>query len=139
MTSVESYRTIRAGSVRERAAARLGLVAAVLLLRLPFRWTVRAVRLARRVGRRPLPAERALVMVEAVRHAGRRWPVRIACLESSLGAMVACALLGRRLTWCVGARVAPPVEYHAWAQAPDGAPVGEHTEGGWHYLPALEI
>lgn len=139
MTSIESYGTVRAGTARERAAAWLGLATAVLLLRLPFRWVVRAVRIARRVGRRPLSAERAQVMVEAVRHAGRGWPVRVACLESSLGVVLACAVLGRRVTWCVGARVAPPVEYHAWAALPGGEPVGEYTGGGWHYLPALEI
>ncbi|UCM90416.1 lasso peptide biosynthesis B2 protein [Streptomyces marincola] len=139
MTSIESYRTVRAGTPRQRAVAWLGLAAAVLLLRLPFRWTVRAARTARFIGRRPLPAERAQVMVEAVRHAGRGWPVRVACLESSLGAVLACALCGRRLAWCVGARVAPPVEYHAWARIPGDEPVGEYVGDGWHYLPALEI
>ncbi|MFJ4770854.1 lasso peptide biosynthesis B2 protein [Streptomyces uncialis] len=121
VTPAESYRTVRAGTLRERAAAGLGLAAAVLL---PFRWTVRAARLARSAGRHSLPTDRALEMVEATRYAGRRWPVRIACLESSLGSVLACALLGRRLTWCVGARVAPPAEYHAWARIPGGKPVG---------------
>ncbi|GLF99451.1 lasso peptide biosynthesis B2 protein [Streptomyces yaizuensis] len=139
MTSVESYATVRAGTARERALARLGLAVAVLLLRLPFRWAVRVAQLARIAGRRPLSADRALEVVEAVRYAGRRWPVRVACLESSLGAMLACALLGRRLTWCVGTRVEPPTEYHAWARIPGGQPVGECTEDGWHYMPALEI
>jgi hypothetical protein len=140
VTTIESYATVRAGTLPERAVAWLGLAAAVVLLRLPFRVTVRAVRCARWVGRRPVPDGQALVMVQAVRHAGRRWPMRVACLESALGAVLACALSGRRLTWCVGARIAPPpAEYHSWAQTPGGTPVGEYTDDGWPYLPALEI
>jgi hypothetical protein len=139
VTTIESYTTTRAGTRRQRAAAWLGLAAAVVLLRLPFRWTVRAARMARLAGRRPLPIDQAAVMVEAVRHAGRRWPTRIACMESSLGAVLACALCGRRLTWCLGVRLGLPVEYHAWAALPTAGPVGEYTADGWHHHSALEI
>ncbi|WP_223290962.1 lasso peptide biosynthesis B2 protein [Streptomyces avicenniae] len=140
MTTIQAYTAHRAGTFTERCAARLGLAAALVLLRLPFRYTVRVVRLARCAGRRPLARGRAEELVSAVRYVGRRWPVRIACMESSLGAVLAAAILRRRLTWCLGARFTPPpVEYHAWAEIPVHGPVGEYTTGGWHHHTALQI
>ncbi|MGA5497679.1 lasso peptide biosynthesis B2 protein [Streptomyces cinereoruber] len=137
---MEAYTTVRAGTVLERAAATVALALALVLLRLPFRHTARAARLARRVGRRPLGPASAEALVGAVRHAARWWPGRAACMETSLGAVLAAALLGRRLDWCLGARFAPPpVEYHAWAELPDHGPVGEYTLGGWHHHTALTI
>ncbi|MBL1120277.1 lasso peptide biosynthesis B2 protein [Streptomyces sp. 110] len=114
---MEAYSTVRTGTRRERAAAAAGLALALVLLRLPFRHTVRAVR-----------------------HTARLWPGRAACMETSLGAVLAAALLGRRLTWCLGARFAPPpVEYHAWAELPGHGPVGEYTADGWHRHTALTV
>ncbi|MFF9554566.1 lasso peptide biosynthesis B2 protein [Streptomyces albus] len=140
MTSMEAYATVRAGTVRERLAAATGLTLALLLLRLPFRWTVRGTRTARRAGRRPMDAAQAEAIVAAVRHTARWWPGRAACMETSLGAVLASAVLGRRLDWCLGVRFAPPpVEYHAWAQLPDSGPVGEYTAAGWHHHAALRI
>ncbi|MEU1662792.1 lasso peptide biosynthesis B2 protein [Streptomyces sparsogenes] len=137
---MEAYSTTRTGTLGERVAAAAGLALALVLLRLPFRHTVRAARLARRVGRRQLDAARAEALVGAVRHTARLWPGRAACLETSLGTVLAAALLGRRLTWCLGARFSPPpVEYHAWAELPGGGPVGEYTVAGWHHHIALEI
>ncbi|MFE1189905.1 hypothetical protein [[Kitasatospora] papulosa] len=86
MTSMEAYSTVRTGTFPERVAAAAGLALALVLLRLPFRHTVRAVRRARRAGRRPLAPERAGALVEAVRHTGPLWPGRAACMETSLGA-----------------------------------------------------
>ncbi|MFI1012648.1 lasso peptide biosynthesis B2 protein [Streptomyces sp. NPDC020965] len=141
MTMPQTYTTVRAGTFPQRCAARLGLIAAMLLLRLlPFQLTVRLVRLARRFGRRPLAPERAEDLVSAVRYAGRRWPVRIACMESSLAAVLAAAITGRKLNWCFGVRfVPPPVEYHAWAEAPGHGPVGEDTDADWPYHTALSL
>ncbi|MET9296194.1 lasso peptide biosynthesis B2 protein [Streptomyces sp. NPDC003077] len=141
MTLVQARPTVAAGTVTERCAARLGLLLAVLLLRLlPFRHTLRVVRLARRLGRRPLPPDRAEDLVTAVRHTGRHWPLRLACLETSLASVLAAALLRRHLAWCLGARfVPPPVEYHAWAALPGHGPVGEYTVAGWHHHTALTI
>jgi hypothetical protein len=113
---------------------------AILLLRLPFRHTVRVVRCARRLGHRPLNPDPAAALIAAVQHTGRLWPGRIACMERSLGAVLAAALLRRELSWCVGARFAlPPTEYHAWASLPGVGPVGEYTTGGWHHHAALLI
>ncbi|OKI41664.1 hypothetical protein A6A29_37680 [Streptomyces sp. TSRI0281] len=140
MTSLEAYSTVRTGTVPERIAAAAGLALALVLLRLPFRHTVRTVRWARRAGRRPLAPERAGALVEAVRHTGRLWPGRAACMETSLGAVLAAALLGRRLDWCLGVRFSPPpAEYHAWAELPGLGPAGEYTEAGWHHHTALTI
>jgi hypothetical protein len=140
MTTMQTYSTNRAGTFAERCAARLGLALAGVLLRLPFRTTLGAVRLARRFGSRPMAPHRAEELVEAVRHASRHWPVRIACVESSLASVLAAAILRRRLTWCLGARFSPPpVEHHAWTELPDYGQVGEYTTGGWHHHTALSI
>ncbi|MBH1934528.1 lasso peptide biosynthesis B2 protein [Streptomyces sp. AV19] len=137
---MESYSTARTGPFRDRLAAAAGLALALVLLALPFRWTVRAARWARRAGRRPIAPDRAEALVTAVRHTGRLWPVRAACAEISLGAVLAAALLGRRLDWCLGVRFSPPpVEYHAWAALPGGSPVGEYAQAGWHHYTALVI
>ncbi|MEU7436118.1 lasso peptide biosynthesis B2 protein [Streptomyces sioyaensis] len=90
-------------------------------------------------GRAPTAAQ-AQALVEAVRHTGRLWPVRAACLETSLGTVLAAVLLGRRLHWCLGVRFSPPpTEYHSWVELPDDGPVGEYTEAGWHHHTALTI
>ncbi|MFT2019106.1 lasso peptide biosynthesis B2 protein [Streptomyces sp. 796.1] len=137
---MEAYSTARTGTHRERLAAAAGFALALVLLRLPFRHTVRAVRLARRPGRRELEAAQATAVVSAVRHTARWWPGRAACMETSLGAVLAAALLGRRLDWCLGCRFAPPpVEYHAWAAVPGHGPVGEYTAAGWHHHTALTV
>ncbi|MFJ8345004.1 lasso peptide biosynthesis B2 protein [Streptomyces sp. NPDC094153] len=137
---MEAYSTVRTGTYPERLAAAAGLVLALVLLRLPFRYTVRAARLARRFGRRDLDAARAEALVGAVRHAARWWPGRAACMETSLGSVLAAALLGCRLDWCLGVRFSPPpVEYHAWAVLPGRGPVGEYTSAGWHHHAALTI
>ncbi|MQS06070.1 lasso peptide biosynthesis B2 protein [Streptomyces alkaliphilus] len=140
MSLVRAHRAPRAGTLVERGAARLGLAGAVVLLRLPFRWTVRVARVARYFGRGRVEPGRGEELVAAVRYVGRRWPVRIACMETSLGAVLAAAILRRHLTWCLGARfVPPPVEYHAWVEAPGQGPVGEYTAGGRHHHAALSI
>ena len=75
-----------------------------------------------------------------MRHTSRLWPGRAACMETSLGSVLAAALLGRRLNWHIGARFTPPpVEYHAWAELPDTGPIGEYTAAGWHHHTALTI
>ncbi|MEU8914652.1 lasso peptide biosynthesis B2 protein [Streptomyces nigrescens] len=137
---MEAYSTVRTGTYPERLAAAAGLTLALVLLRLPFRHTVHATRLATQAGRRPLDPARAEALVGAVRHTARWWPGRVACMETSLGTVLAAALLGRRLTWCIGARFSPPpVEYHAWAELPDHGPVAEYTVAGWHYLTGMTI
>jgi hypothetical protein len=127
-------------TMRQRIAATAGLYAALALLILPFPLVMRAARLARRFGRRPLGEHDGEQLVQAVRWAGRRLPKRLACLEGSLGAMLAAAFCGRRLLWCIGVRFTPPpIEFHAWVVLTDGRPVGEDTTAGWHHHSALTI
>ncbi len=140
MTSLEAYATRRVGTRRERLAAAIGLAMALLLLRCPFRLATRSARLARRLGRRPLETEKAERLVAAVRHAARWHPGRAACLETSLGATLAAALLLRRLDWRLGVRLTPPPTIrHAWSALPDGTPVGELESDDWRYHTALRI
>lgn len=54
-----------------------------------------------------------------VRRVGRWLPGRVACLEESVAATVALALLGRSVTWCHGV-ASDPVRLHAWIQARAG-------------------
>ncbi|MGD9486043.1 lasso peptide biosynthesis B2 protein [Streptomyces sp. TRM70308] len=140
MTSMEAYKSVRVGSFLERLAAATGLTLSLALLRLPFRHTVHVVRLARQIGCHRLDVTQAEVLVDAVQHAARLWPGRMACMETSLGTVLAAALLGRRLNWVLGARFSPPpVEYHAWVELPDQGPVGEYTAAGWHHHAALTV
>lgn len=131
----------RAYRLAATAAFPLALAAVRLL---PLRYLFLLIRAARWVGRRPLAAGDGEQLVAAARHAGRWWPGRIACLETSITAVLAAAACGRALTWCIGVRFAPPPDsHHAWCAVPgpDGAllPVGEHTAAGWHYHPAHTI
>ncbi|QUX29509.1 lasso peptide biosynthesis B2 protein [Nocardiopsis akebiae] len=84
--------------------------------------TVRLVRALRDCGRTAtLPeAENA---VHAVRRFGLFSPVRVACLEESVAAALAPALLGRGVRWCHGV-IADPIRLHAWIEA-EGRPVAE--------------
>uniref|UniRef100_UPI00140E3BB5 lasso peptide biosynthesis B2 protein n=1 Tax=Streptomyces sp. YIM 98790 TaxID=2689077 RepID=UPI00140E3BB5 len=102
---------------RDRLAGLGGFLLALCLLRLPFRVTVRGVTVARRLLCRspatPAQAERAL---RTVRRAARRHPGRAACLELSLGAVLALALTGRSAAWCLGG-TGDALRFHAWIEA----------------------
>ncbi len=50
-------------------------------------------------------------------------PMRVACLEESVAAALALALLGRGVRWCHGV-IADPIRLHAWIEA-EGRPVAE--------------
>lgn len=98
------------------ARAHLALLMSLLLLRLPFRWTTRLVALARRRRCRPDPttAEVAGILV-ALGRAARRWPGRVACLESSLGAVLTAILCRWRLDWVIGV-ADDPARFHSWVE-----------------------
>ncbi|GAA4914153.1 hypothetical protein ACFPM3_22975 [Streptomyces coeruleoprunus] len=44
---------------------------------------------------------RAVLAMNTLLHTARWWPGRAACMETSLGAVLAAALFGRRLDWCL--------------------------------------
>lgn len=67
-----------------------------------------------------------------IRRMGRWFPGRVACLEETVAATVALALLGRSVTWCHGV-ASDPVRLHAWVQARvgnKGVPAAEPASTG---------
>jgi hypothetical protein len=62
-------------------------------------------------------------LLEALDQASAWLPLRIACLERSLAAMLWCGLRRRSVRWCLGVRT-PPFAAHAWIEI-NGQPVGE--------------
>ncbi|WP_234322704.1 lasso peptide biosynthesis B2 protein [Streptomyces sp. NRRL S-350] len=124
-------------TVRARAAAAVGLAAAVLLLRLlPMRHVHTLARAAARLPGRPARLGDAESVLAAVRSAGRWWPGRVACLEESLAVHLGSALTGRRVCWVLGVRFAPRGA-HAWVVA-EGHVIGqEEADRVWPYLAVL--
>lgn len=109
-------------SARQRLVGTVCLVFASVLLRLPFRVVIRTVALLGHGAASAGPAD-GQIAVAAVRHAARWFPGRAACLETSLGAVLAARIYGRRLDWCIGARQLPYAA-HAWVEA-EGQPIDE--------------
>ncbi|MFB0617898.1 lasso peptide biosynthesis B2 protein [Streptomyces sp. AGS-58] len=107
----------------------LGLLIALVLIRLPFRTLLRIVRWTlRRWCRREATAAQATAALAAVRQAAARYPGRAACLETSLASLVLLALSRHRVTWCIGT-AADPCRFHAWIQA-QGIPITASDEHG---------
>ncbi|MFF8789185.1 lasso peptide biosynthesis B2 protein [Streptomyces sp. NPDC015125] len=123
-----------------RAAGHMGLGAALVLLRcLPVRLVVRAARLAGRLpGGRAASAEEADAVCAAVRRAVGWWPGRAACLEESLAAYLAAALIGRRVAWVLGARFVPQGA-HAWIATAGAVHGQEPADRVWPYRAALTV
>lgn len=110
-----------------RLFASVCLVAAVLLLRLPFRTVVKAVSaLKHRMAGRAASQADGEASVSIVHSVSDHIPLRIACMEVSLAAVLLCAARGRALDWCFG-HAADPVGFHSWVEA-DGQPVRDPRE-----------
>lgn len=105
-----------------RPAAVVAFAVALLLLRLPFRVTVRVVRVLHGRCTRPASPAEAARAVAAADAAADRYPGRAACLERSLAAVVAAAAARRRVDWVLGA-AEDPCRFHAWVEV-DGVLVG---------------
>ncbi|MCX5401313.1 lasso peptide biosynthesis B2 protein [Streptomyces sp. NBC_00102] len=125
--------------VADRIAGLLGLTTALILLRCaPIRISIAVAGALGRTNRPAASGEQADLLFHAVRHSGRFWPGRAACLEESLAAYVAAILRGRRVTWVIGARTAPAAA-HAWIEA-GGEVVGQDlADRLWPYAPALRV
>ncbi|MFF9089931.1 lasso peptide biosynthesis B2 protein [Streptomyces sp. NPDC014991] len=107
----------------------LGLLVALVLIRLPFRTLLRVVRWTlHRWCRQEATAAQAAAALATVRQAAARYPGRAACLETSLASLVLLALSRRRVTWCIGT-AADPCRFHAWIQAQD-VPITAADEHG---------
>ncbi|MDN5917326.1 MAG: lasso peptide biosynthesis B2 protein [Pseudonocardia sp.] len=104
-------------------------LAAVLIVRAAGRRThafarlLRLVRTAAWLGRRPVRDTQVVRVLDCVRVIGRLSPFRTACLEETVAAMLALAVIGRRAGWCHGI-AADPIRLHAWLSL-EGCPVGE--------------
>ena len=124
MIPPETSRTV---AVRHRVVAAVAFLLALVLLRLPFRVTTSAVSRFRRVlARRDASVDDALSALSAAYRVSRLYPGRVACLETSLTAVLAGALLGCRIDWCFGTAVDLQT-FHAWIEVA-GEPVTDPAE-----------
>lgn len=120
------------GAPSYRLAGVIGFGASVLILRLlPLRFAIALVSL---LGCRMPPAtvEQARAGVNGARRAGRYYPGRAACMETSLAAILAGLLHLHRAQWCIGGRTLPYAA-HAWVEA-DNTPVGENPDRPYRVL-----
>jgi hypothetical protein len=78
----------------------------------------------RRIPGRAASLAEAEAFCLAVRWIGLFLPARVACLEESVGAVLALALHGRHVVWCHGVS-GDPIEFHAWLRTRDGALVAQ--------------
>ncbi|GAB3206079.1 hypothetical protein GCM10027294_07170 [Marinactinospora endophytica] len=114
-------------SARALLAAGLGVVVMLIVAtigarRRRMRRMVGLVRRASSIPRCIATSALAEETVNAVRHFGFL-PGRMACLESSVAAVVAIALQGRAVAWHHGVRC-DPIVLHAWISV-GGTPVAE--------------
>jgi hypothetical protein len=112
------------GIVATAIAALAGLLVRIALRTARFDRITSAVRWLAGTTRRDATRDDLLRVLQAV-DAGASWlPVRIACLERSLTAVVLLATHRSGVTWRMGVRT-PPVAAHAWLVDPAGELVGE--------------
>lgn len=117
--------------------ASIGLVGALLLLRLPFRRWVAVLKMCRRYIHTPASYGQADQISRAVRCLAVFYLGRAACLEVSLATFIANASIGRLPVWCLGSRF-DHVEHHAWVEVGD-VPVNEQIMQGIPYGAHLRI
>ncbi|MBW5420077.1 lasso peptide biosynthesis B2 protein [Streptomyces sp. BG9H] len=129
-------------SLRGAVTAVLSLVAllgALLLIRLPLRTVSRTVRwTARTWCRREATPEQAAAFLAAVRRAARWYPGRAACLELSLATLLALAVTGRRVAWCIGT-ADDPYRFHAWVKARGVAIASPDEYGNTEFRSVLSV
>lgn len=109
-------RTATPRRLTDTIAATCALPIALALLRLPFGTCVYVITHIGRRTRREANFEEAQAAVAASHHAARWYPGRAACLEISLTAVIAAALRGCHLRWCLGT-ADDPRRFHAWVEA----------------------
>ncbi|SFR20538.1 Transglutaminase-like superfamily protein [Lentzea waywayandensis] len=109
-------------ALRPLLVAAVALPLALVLLRLPFRVTVKGFKLVKRGrARRTATRTEALQALAAAKRVSRFHLGRVACLELSLTAALTAALRGGSVQWCLGV-ASDPQSFHAWIEA-DGEPV----------------
>jgi hypothetical protein len=101
---------------QHRTFAVVAFAVAVVLLRLPFGWTMRLTSWLRdRWCRGTATTAQAAVANAAVRRVARWYPGRAACLELSLAAVLMLMCWRCRADWVIGA-AADPLRFHAWVE-----------------------
>lgn len=117
------------------ALALLVTVPAVRHLRLGVLTT--AIRLLKRCCWRGVTWDQATVAIDAVRQAALIVPCRVACMETSLAALLSLALRGRAVQWRIGIATNPYAS-HAWIAVAD-TPIGEPLDLEATYRPILVV
>lgn len=119
-----SKHRVRASLPTTACAAGVGLLVRLALRLVRFDHVTHAVRWLAGTTRQPAKLEEVLSTLRAV-DAGAEWiPVRMACLERSLTAVILLAGRRRGVTWQMGVRT-PPLAAHAWLADANGEPIGE--------------
>lgn len=127
MTAIMSTTTDPCASWPLRLAAVVVTLAVTVVVRvLPFHRTRNTARRFAAPAVRPATVRQTATVLAAIDTASRWVPVRAACLERSLAAVVLLRLRGRRVEWCHGIK-SRPVTLHAWVQV-DRRPVGEPVD-----------
>ena len=110
------FRTRDRVGARQVIVAALAFPIAIILSRVPFRWTARLLRSVKR--RLPYPearAEEASALAVAAQRVARAYPGRVACYEHSLVIMVAAVLSRRTVNLYLGTAT-DPRRFHAWIE-----------------------
>jgi hypothetical protein len=105
-------------------AALATLTVHIAVRSLRFDRVTAAVNLLVGQSRRAATTEEAVRVLQTIDSGADLLPVRVACLERSLTAVVLLALRRRRITWCLGVR-RPPLTWHGWIADTDHTPIGE--------------
>ncbi|MBI3687089.1 MAG: lasso peptide biosynthesis B2 protein [Actinobacteria bacterium] len=113
------------------STVRLALVA------LRFDHVMSAARWLAGTTRRTASLEEVEGVLEAVDDAARWVPVRLACMERSLTAVVLLAARRQGVTWRMGVRT-PPLAAHAWLADAFNNPIGEPPSAAT-YQPLITI
>lgn len=104
--------------------AAAGLAVGHALRVLPFARVTFAARWLTSRSRRPATNHEVLQVLRAIDSGARFVPIRVACLERSLAAVLVLGMRRRGVTWCQGVRT-PPFASHAWLEDQAGEPIGE--------------
>ena len=125
--------------LRYRLLAAAALVASLIALRLlPLRVTLAIIQAAVRVRRQTPTLNSAKQLVVCARSAARRYPGNTDCLEISIAALLAGAVLGKAPGWRFGTTFRP-LHRHAWVQVDNTAIDHVRQNTGRHYHVMLAI
>lgn len=123
-TPMATAHRVRLSLAATASAACVGLIVRFALRVTRFSHVMAAVRWLAGTTRRDATSGEVMHVLHAVDAAAAWVPVRIACLERSLTAVVLLAARRRGVTWQMGVRT-PPLAAHAWLADATGEPLCE--------------